>query len=88
MAAASDMVYETSNIAEPMAAQYNFAAQYNLDDPEQARSNYQRIMHEHTMQQFQLAHDSARRRTSGSHHTDDMTLNHESSIESVASSDA
>ena len=64
MSASSDMVYVADDITSPVDAQYNFGHQYDLNDPDQARANYQRIMHEHTKQQFQTATASSRRRGS------------------------
>ncbi|KAL1799104.1 hypothetical protein ACET3X_003141 [Alternaria dauci] len=52
--------------SEPMSAQHNFANNFDLNDPERAMSEYQRIMHEHTKRQLSTATDSARRRSGGS----------------------
>jgi len=82
-AAPSDMVYVAQDITEPTEAQYNFSSQYNIEEPENARMNYQRIMHEHTKQQFQMATASSRRRSSPA--TEDMTLRHETSVSSTDS---
>jgi len=83
---ASPSVHVAQDISKATPVQYNFGNQYNLDDPEEARMSYQRIMHMHTMQQFDAAAQSSRRRNSPQDH--DMTgLHQESSIESVDSSD-
>ncbi|RYO30441.1 hypothetical protein AA0111_g5664 [Alternaria arborescens] len=52
--------------SEPMSAQHNFANNFDLNDPERAMSDYQRIMHEHTKRQLSTATDSARRRSGAS----------------------
>ncbi|KAF2153367.1 hypothetical protein K461DRAFT_293634 [Myriangium duriaei CBS 260.36] len=67
-AVAMDSIYTTDNITVPTEVQYNFSNQYNMEDPEQARINYMRIMHEHTKQQFQMATASSRRRNSPAAH--------------------
>jgi len=86
MAAPSSNVSVAHDITNPVEVQYNFSNQYNLDDPEEARMSYQRIMHEHTMQQYETATQSSRRRNSPhDHHM--SGLQQESSIDSVDSSD-
>ena len=60
----STTVQTTDNIAVPTDFQDNFSSQYNMEDPEQARLAYMRLMHEHTKQQFQIATASSRRRNS------------------------
>ncbi|KAG9197938.1 hypothetical protein B5807_08784 [Epicoccum nigrum] len=62
-ATASPSVYVTDNFSEPMTAQHNFVNNFDLDHPEKAMSDYQRIMHEHTKRQLSTATNSARRRT-------------------------
>ncbi|KAK6389426.1 hypothetical protein LTR65_006807 [Meristemomyces frigidus] len=59
--AESQNAYNQSGFSEPMEAQDHFAQQYDLGNPEEARSLYQRIMHQHTMQQFESATASRRR---------------------------
>ncbi|CZT21345.1 uncharacterized protein RCC_07208 [Ramularia collo-cygni] len=54
----------------------------HLSDPEAARDSYQRIMHEHTKQQFQQATESSRRRSSG---PSVASLRGEDSVDSVSS---
>ncbi|PNS21123.1 hypothetical protein CAC42_3461 [Sphaceloma murrayae] len=81
---AANSVYTTDNIAVPTEIQEHFPDQYNMDDPEQARMNYMRIMHEHTKQQFQIATASSRRRHSPATH-DMSSLTHESTNGSVSS---
>ncbi|KAK8209174.1 hypothetical protein M8818_003869 [Zalaria obscura] len=68
MAAPSDMVYVTQDFSQPMEAQCNFANQYDLTHPEDAMATYQRVMHEHTRQQFEIATASSRRRGSPAEH--------------------
>ena len=72
MAAPSEIqqVYIAQDYNEPIAPQYEFPQHYDLNDPDSARLSYQRLMHEHTKQQFELATSSARRRGSPDH---DMT---------------
>ncbi|KAF4555197.1 Hypothetical protein D9617_3g022690 [Elsinoe fawcettii] len=79
-----DSVYHTDNIAVPTEVQDHFSAQYNMDDPEQARLSYMKIMHEHTKQQFQMATASSRRRNSPADH-EMASLSTESSTGSVSS---
>jgi len=86
MSAPSDMVYVAQDITAPTEVQYNFSNQYDLNDPDQARASYQRIMHEHTKQQFQIATQSSRRRHSPAGH-DMAGLTSETSLDSVDSSD-
>ena len=46
MAAPSELqqVYIAQDISEPTAPQYEFPQHYNLDDPENARLSYQRLV--------------------------------------------
>ncbi|KAF2220661.1 hypothetical protein BDZ85DRAFT_266940 [Elsinoe ampelina] len=83
-AAPTDSVYQSDNIAVPLEVQDHFSSQYNMDDPEQARLCYMRVMHEHTKQQFQMATASSRRRNSPATH-DMASLTTESSNGSVSS---
>ncbi|KAJ4377389.1 hypothetical protein N0V83_000214 [Neocucurbitaria cava] len=59
-------VFVSDDFSEPMSAQHNFANNFDLNNPEQAMSEYQRIMHEHTKRQLSTATDSARRRSGSS----------------------
>ncbi|OAL45190.1 hypothetical protein IQ07DRAFT_548802 [Pyrenochaeta sp. DS3sAY3a] len=59
-------VYVSEGFSEPMSAQHNFAAHFDLTNPDRAMSDYQRIMHEHTQRQLSTATNSARRRSGGS----------------------
>ncbi|TKX26737.1 hypothetical protein C1H76_0891 [Elsinoe australis] len=68
MSAATQSIYTTDNIAVPTEVQAHFSSNYNMDDPEQARQNYMKLMHEHTKQQFQIATASSRRRNSPATH--------------------
>lgn len=90
MAAPSEIqqVYIAENFSEPTAPQYEFPQHYDLNDPDSARLSYQRLMHEHTKQQFELATSSARRRGSPPEH-DISSLRKETSgmsIDSTSSS--
>ncbi|QIX02214.1 hypothetical protein AMS68_007731 [Peltaster fructicola] len=58
--------YSKDGFADIDTARDTFATQFNLDQPEQAMSSYQKIMHQHTKQQFELAAASSRRRSSAS----------------------
>jgi hypothetical protein len=87
MAAPSDIqqVYINQDYSESTAPQYEFPQHYDLNDPDMARLSYQRLMHEHTKQQFELATSSARRRGSPPEH--DMSgLRKETSGMSISSS--
>jgi len=66
MADDRQQVYVSDGYSEPMSAQHNFANHFDLSDPEQAMTAYQRIMHEHTKRQLTSATDSARRRSGAS----------------------
>lgn len=66
MAQSRQQVYVSDGFSEPMSAQHNFANNFNLDNPDEAMSAYQRIMHEHTKRQLSTATDSARRRSGAS----------------------
>lgn len=49
---------------DPNVAADHFAQNFDLNKPEQAMTSYQKLMHEHTKQQFENATASSRRRTS------------------------
>merc|ERR1712113_244516 len=67
---------------DPAVAADQFQQNFNLNRPDQAMSSYQKLMHEHTRQQFENATASSRRRSSGP-----MTsLQHDESRGSVSSS--
>ncbi|KAL1297765.1 hypothetical protein AAFC00_006302 [Neodothiora populina] len=69
MSAPSSMVYVNEDFSAPMSSQYNFSNQFDLDNPEEARMSYMRLMHEHTKHQFEMATSSAaRRRASPAEH--------------------
>ncbi|CAO2647245.1 Nn.00g081670.m01.CDS01 [Neocucurbitaria sp. VM-36] len=59
-------VFVSDGFSEPMSAQHNFANNFDLNNPERAMSEYQKIMHEHTKRQLSSATDSARRRSGSS----------------------
>lgn len=50
---------------DPVAARDNFAQNFDLNQPEKAMTSYQKLMHEHTKQQFENATSSSKRRSSG-----------------------
>ena len=69
MAATTDTrqsVYVSEGFSEPMSAQHNFANTFDLENPEIAMTEYQKIMHEHTKRQLSTATESARRRSGSS----------------------
>ncbi|KAL1602011.1 hypothetical protein SLS59_005177 [Nothophoma quercina] len=82
MSSADASVYVTDNFSEPMAAQHNFANNFDLEHPEDAMSAYQRIMHEHTKRQLSTATNSARRRTGMTQSSDAERAESVSSIDS------
>ncbi|KAF2140381.1 uncharacterized protein K452DRAFT_253209 [Aplosporella prunicola CBS 121167] len=57
-------VYVRDNFSEPMSAQHNFANQYDLENPHESMSLYNRVMHEHTKSQLERFTSSASRRRS------------------------
>ncbi|KAF1941040.1 hypothetical protein EJ02DRAFT_405269 [Clathrospora elynae] len=59
-------VFVSDDYSEPMGTQHNFADHFDLNDPDRAMTDYQRIMHEHTKRQLTTATDSARRRSAAS----------------------
>ncbi|KAF2125355.1 hypothetical protein P153DRAFT_400184 [Dothidotthia symphoricarpi CBS 119687] len=63
MSGSTASVYITDDFSEPMTAQHNFANAFDLENPDEAMTQYQKIMHEHTKRQLTTATDSARRRT-------------------------
>ncbi|KAF2462788.1 uncharacterized protein BDR25DRAFT_308161 [Lindgomyces ingoldianus] len=73
-------VYVSGRFSEPMTAQHNFNTQYDTDNPNRAMSSYNRIMHEHTKRQLNMATNSARRRSSGT-----SPGSSESSLSSISS---
>lgn len=68
---------------DPVVARDHFAQNFDLNQPEKAMTSYQRLMHEHTKQQFETATASSRRRSSGAPVS---SLNKEDSMRSSASS--
>ncbi|KAM0723898.1 hypothetical protein Q7P37_000888 [Cladosporium fusiforme] len=50
---------------DPNVAADNFAQNFDLNQPQKAMTSYQKLMHEHTRQQFENATSSSRRRSSG-----------------------
>ncbi|EME43386.1 hypothetical protein DOTSEDRAFT_25336 [Dothistroma septosporum NZE10] len=74
-------VYSTEGLEHP--AQDQFAQQYDIGNPDAAAKSYQRIMHQHTKQQFELATASSRRRSANSGSISSLTP--ESSTGSMSS---
>jgi hypothetical protein len=50
---------------DPNVAREQFQNDFDLNSPDQAMTSYQKLMHEHTRQQFESATASSRRRSSG-----------------------
>jgi hypothetical protein len=50
---------------DPNVAREQFQNDFDLNAPDQAMTSYQKLMHEHTRQQFENATASSRRRSSG-----------------------
>jgi hypothetical protein len=50
---------------DPNVAREQFQHDFDLNSPDQAMTSYQKLMHEHTKQQFENATASSRRRSSG-----------------------
>ncbi|KXL43248.1 hypothetical protein M433DRAFT_998 [Acidomyces richmondensis BFW] len=83
--AEAQVVYNSGRrFSVPDALQENFAQQYDLAHPEKAMSSYQRLMHQHTKQQYESAAISARRRSSPNSGGAMMALTPESSAESTS----
>ncbi|TKA24632.1 hypothetical protein B0A50_06392 [Salinomyces thailandicus] len=51
-----------ASVIAPVEAQEVFPRAFNVDNPDKAMSSYQKLMHQHTMQQFENANVSSRRR--------------------------
>jgi hypothetical protein len=62
---------------DPNVAREQFQHDFDLNSPDQAMTTYQKLMHEHTRQQFENATASSRRRSSGPSSVDSRT--HETS---------
>ncbi|CAA9963054.1 hypothetical protein CFE70_006476 [Pyrenophora teres f. teres 0-1] len=75
MTESRQQVYVSDGFSEPMSAQHNFANHFDLNDPDRAMTEYQRIMHEHTKRQLTTATDSARRRSGASSSNDSVRSN-------------
>jgi hypothetical protein len=67
---------------DPNVAREQFQHDFDLNSPDQAMTSYQKLMHEHTRQQFENATASSRRRSSG---PGVATLQHETSRGSTSS---
>ncbi|KAF7194250.1 hypothetical protein HII31_04487 [Pseudocercospora fuligena] len=82
MSAQAQANYEPNGYIVPMGTEEHFAQQFDLSNPENARNSYQRVMHQHTKQQFEMATASSRRRSTNASMS---TLSPESSVDSVSS---
>nr|POE72889.1 hypothetical protein CFP56_30828 [Quercus suber] len=76
-------VFQHSDYVEPLEGQTDFANQFDLAQPNKAMTSYQKLMHQHTKQQFELAAESSRRRSSGG--SSGVSLSKETSNSSVSS---
>ncbi|KAK5107924.1 hypothetical protein LTR62_000529 [Meristemomyces frigidus] len=70
--------HNTNNM--PTEVQEKFAQQFDLSRPDVAMSSYQKLLHDHTRQQYETASSSSRRRSDNS---DMVSLTPEASIEST-----
>ncbi|KAI6871183.1 hypothetical protein KC318_g19486 [Hortaea werneckii] len=53
-----------SEVIPPVEAQAAFTQHFDPTQPEKAMTSYQKLMHQHTLQQFENANLSSRRRSS------------------------
>lgn len=67
---------------DPVVARDHFAQNFDLNQPEKAMTSYQKLMHEHTKQQFENATSSSKRRSSG---RSVASLKKDDSVDSTAS---
>jgi hypothetical protein len=78
-----------SPIVASLTAQERFAQSINPDVPEQSMISYQEFMHQHAMEQFELANASSRARRSSIDETPTRALlpksDSTSSVTSIAS---
>ncbi|KAH9831084.1 hypothetical protein Tdes44962_MAKER02162 [Teratosphaeria destructans] len=81
--AEAQRAYQRGGFMEPVAAQEQFSQQYDLANPEKAMASYQKILHQHTMQQYESATKSSRRRSPNGNEL--ASLSTESSRGSVSS---
>jgi len=79
--AEAQVVYNRSSSSEPMEAQKGFAQQFDLSQPEKAMGSYQKLMHQHTKQQFEMV----KRRRSSTGNSDMAPLSSEESHGSISS---
>lgn len=70
---------------DPNVARDHFQQNFDLNRPEQAMTSYQKLMHEHTKQQFENATSSSRRRSPGA---PVASLQKDDSRSSVSSTDS
>ncbi|KAK3679659.1 hypothetical protein LTR78_000034 [Recurvomyces mirabilis] len=71
-----------SNRMQPTEVQEKFSQQFDLSRPEVAMSSYQKLLHDHTRQQYEMASSSSRRRSADS---DVPSLASELSVDSTTS---
>nr|POE87586.1 hypothetical protein CFP56_30175 [Quercus suber] len=83
--AQAQQVFQQSDYVEPLEGQTDFANQFDLAQPNEAMTSYQKLMHQHTKQQFELAAESSRRRSSASSSSHGASLHKETSNASVSS---
>ncbi|PPJ51319.1 hypothetical protein CBER1_08609 [Cercospora berteroae] len=82
----SAATYQTNGFVDATRAVDHFAQQFDRSNPDDARCSYQRLMHQHTKQQFEMATASSRRRSAASSSTEPASLSTETSRGSVSSS--
>ncbi|KAK3057415.1 hypothetical protein LTR09_001599 [Extremus antarcticus] len=74
-----------ADFIQPVEAQDTFAHQFDLSQPDQAMESYQKIMHQHTKQQYDMASASERRRVKNTASYGSVSLSSETSNASVGS---
>ncbi|KAI5365218.1 hypothetical protein Slin15195_G047550 [Septoria linicola] len=80
----SSSQYQVNGFVDPSHAEDHFAQQFDLSNPDNARCSYQRLMHQHTKQQFEMATASSRRRSTAAS-AEMASLSTESSTDSMSS---
>ncbi|TKA81240.1 hypothetical protein B0A55_02374 [Friedmanniomyces simplex] len=80
----AQLAYQQGGPTYHLEAQDKFAQQFDLSRPEKAMSSYQKLLHQHTMQQFESAAASNKRRSADSE-VAVASLTSQCSIESVSS---
>ncbi|WPH03880.1 Hypothetical protein R9X50_00676300 [Acrodontium crateriforme] len=82
--AQAQVAYQDNEYGSQFHTGDRFGQQFDLNHPAKAMSSYQKLMHEHTLQQFEIAAESCRRRSS-TQNSDSITLLSEKSNESIGS---